>query len=52
MRLRLYLDTSVFGGVWDKEFSKPSLTLLNQIKNGKFDLVVSEVVQERYQALL
>ncbi len=46
MSLRLYLDTSVFGGVWDKEFHKSSLTLFNQIKNGKFDLVVSEVVQE------
>ena len=43
--LRIYLDTSVFGGLWDKEFRDSTLILFNQIKTGKFDLVTSEVVQ-------
>ena len=43
--LRIYLDSSVFGGVWDKEFKEPSITLFNQIKEKKFLLVTSEVVQ-------
>ena len=43
--LRIYLDTSIFGGLWDKEFREPTLILFEQIKTGKFDLVTSEVVQ-------
>ncbi len=47
--LRIYLDTSVFGGLWDKEFRDPTLILFNQIKAGKFDLVTSEVVQDEVE---
>ena len=44
--LRIYLDTSVFGGFWDKEFRGPSKVLFKQIQSGKFDLVTSEVVRD------
>ena len=44
--LRIYLDTSVFGGFWDKEFRAPSKDLFKQIQSGKFDLVTSEVVRD------
>lgn len=48
---RVYLDTSVFGGVFDKEFRDVSLTLFKQIQQGRFQLVTSEVVaQEIYLA--
>ena len=43
--LRIYLDTSVFGGLWDKEFRDSTSILFNQIKAGKFNLVTSEVVE-------
>lgn len=44
--VRTYVDTSVFGGVFDEEFEKPSKTFFDQIKGGQFNLVVSAVVQE------
>ena len=40
-RLRIYVDTSVFGGCFDEEFSKESELLFQEIKNGKFALVIS-----------
>ena len=42
-RLRIYLDTSVFGGYFDEEFSKASLKLFDEIKEGRYTLVVSTV---------
>jgi predicted nucleic acid-binding protein len=41
---RIYLDTSVFGGCFDEEFAKDSLRLIEEIKAGKFRLVMSETV--------
>ncbi len=45
MNYRIYLDTSVFGGVFDKEFKKPSKALFEQIESGLYTLVTSAVVQ-------
>ena len=45
-KLRIYLDTSIFGGYFDKEFSGPSKMLFEQIQLGKFDLVASDVVRD------
>jgi predicted nucleic acid-binding protein len=41
---RIYLDTSVFGGCFDEEFAKESLRLIEEIKAGKFLLLISETV--------
>ena len=41
---RIYLDTSVVGGCFDEEFSSESLRLIEEIKAGKFRLVVSKTV--------
>ena len=38
-------NTSVFGGVYDKEFSEPSKEFFSEIESGRFDLVVSAVVK-------
>ena len=46
MNYRIYLDTSVFGGVYDEEFKKPSTALFEQIKSGLYTLVTSAVVQQ------
>lgn len=43
--LRVYADTSVFGGVFDSEFEEPSQEFFRQVRNGRFQLVVSDVVQ-------
>jgi len=41
-RLRIYVDTSVFGGCFDEEFAEESKRLFEEIANGKFLLVVSK----------
>jgi predicted nucleic acid-binding protein len=46
MNHRIYLDTSVFGGVFDEEFKRPSAALFQQIKSGLYTLVTSAVVQQ------
>jgi len=43
--IRVYADTSVFGGVYDEEFQQPSQTFFAQVKSGQFVLVTSAVVQ-------
>jgi predicted nucleic acid-binding protein len=40
-RLRIYADTSVFGGCFDEEFADESNRLFEDIEKGKFLLVVS-----------
>lgn len=42
--LRIYADTSVFGGCFDDEFSKESKALFEDIKKGKFILVISSTI--------
>jgi len=44
-RLRVYADTSVFGGVFDNEFRSPSEEFFEEIRKGRFSLVTSAVVQ-------
>ncbi|MBU0568859.1 hypothetical protein KJ693_12645 [bacterium] len=43
--IRVYADTSIFGGVYDEEFKQPSLTFFEQVRAGQFVLVTSAVVQ-------
>jgi predicted nucleic acid-binding protein len=43
---RTYVDTSVFGGVFDDEFDVASQRFFNQVKQNEFILVTSAVVQE------
>ncbi len=42
--LRLYLDTSVFGGVFDEEFAVDSKRLIDAIHAKKFLVMMSDVV--------
>jgi len=48
--IRVYADTSVFGGVYDDEFKAPSRTFFEQVKSGQFVLVTSAVVQDEMAA--
>lgn len=43
-RLRIYLDTSVFGGCFDDSFRNSSTRLFQAIRRGSFTILLSEVV--------
>lgn len=43
-KLRLYADTSVFGGCFDTEFASESQCLFAEITAGKFKLIVSDTL--------
>jgi hypothetical protein len=39
--LRVYADTSVFGGVFDEEFKAASVAFFDEVRKGRFNLVIS-----------
>ena len=41
--MKFYVDTSVWGGVDDKEFSEWTIPLFEQVRQGKFTIVLSDV---------
>lgn len=41
-RIRVYVDTSVFGGTQDEEFAEASNRFFERVKNGEFVVLVSE----------
>ncbi len=43
--MRIYADTSIFGGVFDIEFSVASSKFFKEVDNGEFELVTSAVVE-------
>jgi len=43
--MRIYADTSVFGGLLDPEFAQPSQALFDEIESGRFVLVTSALVE-------
>jgi hypothetical protein len=44
--IRVYADTSVYGGVFDRQFSQASKGFFDKIADGRFLLVVSPVISE------
>ena len=42
--LRVYLDTSVFGGNFDKEFSEDSTRIFEAVRSGRLTVVLGELV--------
>lgn len=49
MKQRIYIDTSVFGGYFDEEFSEHTIPLFKRIKNGEFVLLYSTVTQDELE---
>ena len=47
--IRIYVDTSVFGGIVDQEFQNASLNFFNLIRDHKFILVTSPIVAGEIQ---
>ena len=43
--MKVYADTSIFGGVFDKEFSTPSKSFFSMIDSGRIALVTSAIVE-------
>lgn len=41
--MKIYIDTSIFGGYFDKEFKKHSIRLIDEIREGKKVAVVSDL---------
>ena len=46
---RLYIDTSVFGGVFDKEFERETNKLFEMVKNGEIICVYSDLCELELQ---
>jgi len=46
MKQRLYIDTSVFGGYYDEEFSEFTKPLFERLQKGEFKLLFSIVTQD------
>jgi predicted nucleic acid-binding protein len=44
-----YLDTSVFGGYFDEEFSEPTVSFFERIIRDEIDLIISEVLTAELQ---
>ena len=44
--VRVYADTSVFGGVFDEEFSRASQSFFDDVRAGRLLLVTSAVVED------
>jgi hypothetical protein len=42
-RLRVYADTSVFGGCFDEEFADESTAFFREVSDGRFLLVIADV---------
>jgi len=42
--MRVYVDASVFGGVYDKEFAKSSRDFFRQVADGQWTVLISELV--------
>ena len=42
-KLRVYADTSVFGGCFDPEFEADSRKFFEEVRHGRFTVVISEV---------
>lgn len=42
-KIRVYVDTSVFGGTQDEEFAGASRRFFEQVRHGEFAIVVSQI---------
>ena len=49
MKQRVYIDTSVFGGYFDEEFSEHTIPLFERLNKNEFMLLFSTVTQEELE---
>lgn len=48
-KLRVYADTSVFGGCFDPEFEVESRKFFDEVRQGRFTVVISDLTLEELQ---
>ena len=48
--IKIYTDTSVYGGVFDEEFAEASKAFFDLVRSGEYTLCVSEVVHQELLA--
>ncbi len=48
--VRVYADTSVFGGVYDEQFDTASIIFFEQVRQGRRRLVISDVIRREMAA--
>jgi hypothetical protein len=48
--VRVYADTSVYGGILDEEFAGPSQTFFEQVRADYFRLILSPLVRDELEA--
>ena len=49
MKQRIYIDTSVFGGYFDEEFSDHTIPLFDRLRDEEFTLLFSTVTQDELE---
>ena len=49
MKQRVYIDTSVFGGYFDEEFSEHTIPLFKRLNEGEFIILYSNVTEEELE---
>lgn len=47
--MKFYVDTSAWGGYYDKEFSEWTIPFIEEARQGKFTIVLSDVTLEELQ---
>ena len=47
--IRIYVDTSVFGGVYDDEFSDASRCFFEDVKQGQYSILISSITFDELQ---
>ena len=47
--MKFYVDTSVWGGYYDKEFSDWTIPFIKQARQGRFTIVLSDVTLDELQ---
>ncbi|MBA2761656.1 MAG: PIN domain protein [Segetibacter sp.] len=47
--MKFYVDTSVWGGYYDKEFSEWTIPFIEQARQGRFSIVLSDVTLDELQ---
>ena len=45
MNIRVYADTSIFGGIYDDDFQEVSEEFFEEVKKNRFTLITSAVVR-------
>jgi len=48
-KLRVYVDTCVFGGAFDREFQVATRRFFSEVRLGRFHLIVSAVVRDELE---